>query len=132
MFSKLQFLAVVFTFAISGCSQSDSNPQTIQVPLSEKVKPENEKSMNSTSRYPYKGTVHYMNLEGGFYGIITDKGEKLLPMGLEKQYFVEGTIIIFSGNHEEGMMTIQQWGTPFRIDEVQLISLGKNTSHPEA
>ena len=132
MFSILKILAIVFTFIISGCMQSDPGAQTIQVASTEEVKPAQEESMNNITKYPYKGTIHYMNLEGGFFGIVTDKGEKLLPFGLEKKYFVEGTVIMFSGNHEKGMMTIQQWGTPFRIDQVQLISLGKNKQNPEA
>ena len=88
--------------------------------------------MKNISKYPYEGTIHYMNLEGGFYGIVTDKGKKLLPLNLEKKYFVDGTVIKFSGNHEKGMMTIQQWGTPFRVNEVHSISLGKNARNPEA
>ena len=132
MFSKLQILVVAFTFVTSGCMQSDPASQVVQITPSEEVKPAKEDTMKNISKYPYKGTIHYMNLEGGFYGIVTDKGEKLLPLGLEKKYFVDGTVILFSGKHEKGMMTIQQWGTPFRIDRVQLISLGKNKRNAEA
>lgn len=138
MFSKLQILVIVFTFVISSCQQSgtgtqaDSNSESIQIASSEEPKPVQEKSMKNLSNYSYKGTIRYMNMEGGFYGIVTDKGEKLLPIGLEKKYFVEGTVISFSGKYVEGMMTIQQWGKPFKVDKVQLISLGKNTNNPEA
>ena len=132
MFLKLQIFAFVLIFAISGCMQSEPGTQDIQVVSSEEVKPALEDSMKNISKYPYRGTIRFMNLEGGFYGIVTDKGKKLLPQGLEKKYFVDGTVINFSGKYEKGMMTIQQWGTPFRIDEVQLISLGKNSLNPDA
>ncbi len=138
MLLKHQILAVVFAFMLSGCMQSEpdiqsnSNPKTIQPASSEEVKPPPENTMKNISKFPYKGTIHYMNIEGGFYGIVTDKGKKLLPLGLEKKYLVEGTTIIFSGNYEQDMMTIQQWGTPFRINAVQLINLGKGTANPEA
>jgi len=138
MFLRLRILAVLITVVFSGCQQSgsgnqaDSNPKTFQTVSSEEPKPVQEKPMIKRSNYQYKGTIHYLNLEGGFYGIVTDKGEKLLPIGLEKKYFVDGTVISFSGNYKEGMMTIQQWGKPFRVEKVQLISLGKNTNNPEA
>ncbi len=33
----------------------------------------------------YRGTVIYMDLEGGFFGIITEDGESLLPANLKNQ-----------------------------------------------
>ena len=61
------------------------------------------------------GTVTYVDLEGGFYGIVADGGEHYLPFGLEERYRVDGMRITFVGEVKEGVMTIQQWGTPVEI-----------------
>ena len=73
---------------------------------------------------PYKGTIHYYDLEGGFFGITTDQGTKFLPMGLSKDYMQHGATIEFSGAIDNDVMTIQQWGTPFKIKEVRIIKPG--------
>lgn len=88
--------------------------------------------MKQASKYPYKGTVQYIGLEGGFYGIVTDKGEKLLPMNLDNKYMKQGTVINFSGSYVKDMMTIQQWGKSFKIHQLNLISLGKDSNNPDA
>ncbi len=66
------------------------------------------------------GTVHYFDFEGGFVGIVTDKGEKLLPMGLKAEYRQVGAILKIKGKLVTDMMTIQQWGTPFKITNIKL------------
>ncbi len=61
------------------------------------------------------GTVTYIDLEGGFYGIIADGGRHYLPLGLEERYRVDGMRIAFAGKIARGIVTIQQWGTPVEI-----------------
>ncbi len=61
------------------------------------------------------GTVTYIDLEGGFYGIVTDGGRHYLPLGLEERYRVDGMQIIFAGKIARDIVTIQQWGTPVEI-----------------
>jgi hypothetical protein len=79
---------------------------------------ETQKLVNTMS---YQGTIQFLNLEGGFYGIVTKKGKKLLPMNLDKAYKTPGAIVEISG-HAVNVMTIQQWGTPFQIETITLIS----------
>lgn len=69
-----------------------------------------------------QGTIHYFDLEGGFYGIITKNGQKLLPLNLAKEYQQAGAVIEVEGELVQDMMTIQQWGTPFKIYHLELIS----------
>ncbi|WP_281559366.1 hypothetical protein [Thalassomonas sp. RHCl1] len=75
-----------------------------------------------------QGTVKYLTMEGGFYGIVTDEGKKLLPMGLAPEYRQHGAIVKVKGELIKNMMTIQQWGTPFKITEIELIAPG--LKHP--
>ncbi|MFA7199380.1 MAG: DUF333 domain-containing protein [Methanoculleus sp.] len=61
------------------------------------------------------GTVTYVDLEGGFFGIVADDGSHYLPFGLDERYRVDGMRLTFVGEVKEGVMTIQQWGTPIEI-----------------
>ncbi|WDE05681.1 hypothetical protein SG34_001690 [Thalassomonas viridans] len=74
------------------------------------------------------GTVKYLTMEGGFYGIVTDEGKKLLPMGLAAEYRQHGAKVRVKGELIKDMMTIQQWGTPFKITEIELLAPG--LKHP--
>jgi len=71
------------------------------------------------------GTIQFMEFEGGFFGLVTDKGEKLLPMNLAKEYQQVGAIVKVQGKFVTDMMTIQQWGTPYKITKIELIKAGK-------
>jgi hypothetical protein len=70
-----------------------------------------------------RGRVQFLNLEGGFYGIITDSGKKILPMNMVKEFAQHGAIVRIKGK-VKNVMTIQQWGTPFTITEIELIKPG--------
>ena len=74
------------------------------------------------------GTITFMKIEGGFFGIVTDKGEKLLPINLSKQFQQVGAQVKIQGELITEMMTIQQWGTPFKITKIELIKAGKGIS----
>ena len=70
-------------------------------------------------------TIKYMNFEGGFFGLITAEGEKLLPMNLAKEFHQDGAKVKVQGQLVTDMMTIQQWGAPFHITKIELIKAGK-------
>lgn len=69
-------------------------------------------------------SVKFLNFEGGFYGLVTEKGVKLLPMNLPIKYKVDGTILRVKGQHIKNMVTIQQWGEAFELSDIELIKLG--------
>ncbi|MGL1958181.1 MAG: hypothetical protein OCD00_12780 [Colwellia sp.] len=71
-------------------------------------------------------TVKYFSFEGGFFGLVSKNGVKLLPMNLKKNYKIDGTILKVIGHVDNDIMTIQQWGTPFNITAVELVKIGKN------
>ena len=64
------------------------------------------------------GTVTYIDLEGGFYGIIADDGGRYLPLGLEDRYRVDGMQVTFAGEVARDAVTIQQWGVPVEILDI--------------
>jgi len=69
--------------------------------------------------------VVYLDFEGGFYGLVTEKGNKFLPMNLAKEYKVVDTVLNIKGHKVEGMVTTKQWGTLYKLVNVKLIQLGK-------
>ncbi len=69
--------------------------------------------------------VVYLDFEGGFYGLVTEKGSKLLPMNLAKEYKIVDTVLKIKGHKVEGIATTKQWGTLYKLADVQLIQLGK-------
>jgi len=77
-----------------------------------------------------EGKIIFLNLEGGFYGIVTKQGEKLLPMNLEAKYRLHNAEVRVQGKLQKDIRTIQQWGTPFRISAIELIKAGSGA--PEA
>jgi hypothetical protein len=144
-FARRAVSATIVFMVIAGCQQNSGQQESEEAPLtpSDHVKVVQAADVSPTKEaakeppmkkaYPYRGTVQYFNLEGGFYGIVTDKGLKLLPSGLPKEYLQDGAIIEFSGEIQKGVLTIQQWGTPFSIKSVNLIEPGKpgNTERKE-
>ncbi len=64
------------------------------------------------------GTVTYVDLEGGFYGIVADDGKCYLPLEFDERYRINGTEVTFAGKVARDTMTIQQWGTPIEILDI--------------
>lgn len=74
------------------------------------------------------GRVVFNDFEGGFYGIITENGEKLLPMNMDKSLMRENNKVALKGKYEKDLMTTRQWGKPFIIIEIKLLEKGKGGS----
>jgi len=121
---KKILIILLISFPLLSCQAEQAMPsskQNIKKIVPEKqVVIKDKKSMNE-----YKGTIHFLNLEGGFYGIITDKGIKLLPMNLAKAYQKAGAIVKVKGEIVD-VMTIQQWGTPFKIAEIEILGMSES------
>lgn len=61
------------------------------------------------------GTVTYIDLEGGFFGIVTGDHESYLPLNLPPEFERDGIKVSFTAVKEPDVITIQMWGTPVRI-----------------
>lgn len=112
---SLKSLAVIFLSLFSLACISEQNPDRTS-----------GKEMLQPKSSWVSVKVIFLEFEGGFYGLVTNTGEKLLPMNLATEYKVVGTKLKIQGKKIEDMMTIQQWGTPFEINQVELISKGEN------
>jgi hypothetical protein len=65
------------------------------------------------------GTISYINLEGGFYGITADGGEKYLPRDLAQEFKVNGLRVKFQVKILTGVATIYMWGTPVEVLSIE-------------
>jgi hypothetical protein len=116
-------LSIMLTLALTGCSEASNEKIQIQ----ETPKIGESQVAGKKEQAWHQVTVNYYDIEGGFYGLISQTGDKLLPMNLAKQFKFQGTVLKVKGELIKDMMTIQQWGQPFRIIDVELIKLGQST-----
>ena len=61
------------------------------------------------------GTIQYVELEGGFFGIVTEEGAKYFPQYLAPDFKVDGLPVRVDAMLEEQVIGIQMWGVPIRI-----------------
>ncbi len=64
------------------------------------------------------GTVRYVDLEGGFYGIVADDGVRYLPDSLDEAFREDGVRVRFRLQLREDAVTAQMWGTPVTVVDI--------------
>jgi hypothetical protein len=74
-----------------------------------------------------KGTIHYEDLEGGFYGIIADNGERYIPINLDDTFKTGGLRVKFSA-YPASIATSSMWGTPVRLVKID-VPVEQDASH---
>ncbi len=57
------------------------------------------------------GTVRWLDLEGGFWGIVADDSTKYDPGTLDERFRKDGLRVRFDARKTEGQMSFRQWGT---------------------
>ena len=65
------------------------------------------------------GTVKYISLEGGFYGIITDANEPLDPVNLSKEFQKDGMRVTFSYKIKKDAASFHMWGQIIELIEIK-------------
>jgi hypothetical protein len=68
-----------------------------------------------------EGTVTYIDLEGGFYGIVAKDGTRYYPLNLGENMQKEGLKVRFLADTKDDIMTVQQWGIPVEIVNIKEI-----------
>lgn len=64
---------------------------------------------------PITGTIRYVDLEGGFYGIETDEGAKLDPVNLPEEFQKDGLRLRAEVEPLKDRVSFRMWGTLVRI-----------------
>jgi inhibitor of cysteine peptidase len=65
------------------------------------------------------GTVKYIDLEGGFYGIVGDDGQQYDPMNLDQTYQQDGLRIRFQAKIRPDIASIHMWGIIIEITKIE-------------
>ena len=103
---------------ISGCiketKKTPSETPVIEIPTST---PPAQKISDISG----KGTVKFLDLEGGFYGIISDNGENYDPINLGKEFQVDGLRVRFDAKKRENLTSFHMWGTIIEIINIERI-----------
>jgi len=81
-------------------------------------------SSDTTGSMKFTGTVVYQDLEGGFFGIITETGDKLLPTNLPGQYEVDGLRISGTAIPQTDMVSANMWGTLVSVENISPLNGG--------
>lgn len=67
----------------------------------------------------FEGRIERMELEGGFWGVVTDDGQRLDPGSLPQSVQVEGLRVQGRAQPLTDIMTIRMWGTPVKLLEIK-------------
>ncbi len=67
------------------------------------------------------GTVKYISLEDGFYGITTEDNKNLDPLNLSKEFQVDGKRISFKYVEKKEMASFHMWGIIVEIIEIRTL-----------
>jgi hypothetical protein len=65
------------------------------------------------------GTVRYIDVEGGFFGIVADDGTKLDPVNLPEDFRKDGVRIQVRVVATKDTVSLRMWGTPVRLIEIK-------------
>jgi hypothetical protein len=64
------------------------------------------------------GTVTFVALEFGFWGIIGDDGKHYDPVNLDEEFQVDGLRVQFKARISENQVSSHMWGTIVEIIEI--------------
>lgn len=65
------------------------------------------------------GTVQYVDLEGGFYGLVAEDGTRYDPSGLPEEFQEDGLPVRFRAEPRENVLTTRMWGEVVRLIEIE-------------
>jgi hypothetical protein len=65
-----------------------------------------------------EGTVLWVDLEGGFYGILGDDGQQYDPLNLPMEYQVHGLRVTFAARIRDDLASAHMWGYLITIESI--------------
>jgi len=94
-------------FTASGIAMADGEPPALAASAPER------------KTITFTGRIERLELEGGFWGVITDDGQKLDPGTLPQSMQVDGLRVQGRAQPLTDVMTIRMWGTPVELLEIE-------------
>ena len=65
------------------------------------------------------GTIKYIPLEGGFYGIIADDGKKYDPINLDQNFATDGLKVKVQAKILKDVVSFHMWGEIIKIIKIE-------------
>ena len=65
------------------------------------------------------GTITYLGIEGGFYGIVTDDGQHYDPIDLPDEFKQDGLRIRFTAQERRDQASFHMWGVIVEIKYIE-------------
>lgn len=66
----------------------------------------------------FPGTVRYISIEGGFYGIVSDDGKQYDPVNLPAPFRENNLRVRFRGKVLKDRVGFHMWGEIFEIESI--------------
>jgi hypothetical protein len=109
------FVAFLFItpLLLAACNNAGGSLPDAELPGEEEDAPPPEDIVSGI------GTIQYVELEGGFYGLVADDSTRYNPQNLDEAYREDGLRVRFRGTVEDDVMTTQMWGQVLQILEMQ-------------
>lgn len=82
--------------------------------------------MSAATIITFNGKVVYQELEGGFWGLIDEAGQRYVPEALAPAFQHTGLRVRVRATLAEKTFGVQMWGTPIRLLDIEKIE----TNHP--
>jgi len=82
----------------------------------------------ASCRFQGTGTVLFLEMEGGFFGIQADTGEHYRPVDLPETFASHGLRVRFCADPIQGLLGIHMWGTPVTVREIKALGPVRGTS----
>jgi L-ascorbate metabolism protein UlaG (beta-lactamase superfamily) len=73
------------------------------------------------------GTVRYIDIEGGFYGLVADTGEKYDPVNLPEDFRQDGLRVKFAVKEKKGAVSFRMWGKIVEILKIQQADMSSDS-----
>ena len=96
---------------IAGCASEERPPGT-------KSSPSTPDTTVADDVIQGIGTIRYVDLEGGFYGIVAEDGTKYDPTPLPDSLQEDGLPVRFQLK-EKDVLTTRMWGTPVEVVHIE-------------
>ena len=74
------------------------------------------------------GEIKYIDLEGGFYGIVADDGEHYDPIDMPSEFKEDGLRVSFIVKILENQGSIHMWGSVVKILKIEKLNSSKETN----
>jgi hypothetical protein len=111
------FLSLIFPFSCS--SEKGTKTKSLPQNTDKTAKETSQLTDDKGELRDMTGTIVFHEIEGGFYGIVTDDGKKYNPINLDEKLKEDGLRVKFDANIKKGMVGIHMWGQYVEILNIE-------------